>query len=260
MANVKKTHERRQQALAAAEACAQLLKTRFGARRVIPFGSLAGQGPWHERSDIDLAVEGLASADFFPAYSACRDLLPRGMNLDLVPLENVHPEMRARILGEVQMPGDPKQALKGLIEDELTALERVVMRTKEALDTLDEEPAQLALQGLASYLHQFYTGAESIFERIVVWLGEEMPQGEHWHIDLLNQMAVEREGTRPAVIDERLRDRLKDYLDFRHFFRHAYGYDLEWGKIQPLAEGMSETLEALREQLDTFMASLANDQ
>ncbi len=133
--------KRKEQALEAAEACIRLLKERFGARRVILFGSIARQGTWHGRSDIDLAVEGLAPAEFFPAYSACRDLLPRGLELDLVPLGSAYPEMRARILGEVEMPNDPTLALQGLTEDELVTLKRVVESTEEALASLSEDPS-----------------------------------------------------------------------------------------------------------------------
>lgn len=247
---------RREEALVVAEACATLLRERFGARRVILFGSLAGQGPWHECSDIDLAVEGLPPADFFPAYSACRDLLPQGMELDLVPLEDAHPQMRARILGEVEMASNAVLALKGLIEDELTTLERIVEHTEEGLAMLSDPPGQFELHGLAAYIHQFYTGVESIFERIVVYLGEEMPRGEYWHVDLLNQMVEEREAIRPPVLDEPLRARLKEYLDFRHFFRHAYGYTPEWVKMRPLAEGMGRTQASLREQLERFFGRL----
>jgi predicted nucleotidyltransferase len=249
--------ERKEQALEAAEACIRLLKERFGARRVILFGSIAGQGPWHGRSDIDLAVEGLAPEEFFPAYSACCDLLPRGLELDLVPLEDAYPEMRARILGEVKMPDDPMLALRGLIEDELVALERVVENTEEALALLSDDPSQFELHGLAAYLHQLYTGVESIFERIAVWSGEGLPRGEYWHVDLLNQMAEEQAGVRPAVINEPLRARLREYLGFRHFFRHAYGYTLLWNKMRWKAESMSETLVMLREQLRVFFEAMS---
>ncbi|RME46017.1 MAG: nucleotidyltransferase domain-containing protein [Chloroflexi bacterium] len=248
--------KRKTQALEAAEACSRLLKERFGARRVILFGSLAGQGPWHGGSDIDLAVEGLEPADFFPAYSACRDLVPRGLELDLIPLEDAYPEMRARILGEVEMPDDPVLALQELIRDELTTLERVVESTEEALASFPDEPGQFELHGLAAYLHQFYTGVESIFERIAVGLGEGLPRGQYWHIDLLNQMAEEGPGGRPAVIDEPLRARLKDYLDFRHFFRHAYGYTLEWSKMRWKVENLSSTLAMLRAQLEAFFKAI----
>jgi len=251
--------ERREQALKVAEACARLLKERFGARRVILFGSLAGQTAWHDQSDIDLAVEGLADEDFFPAYSACRDLLPRGMELDLVPLEDAYPEMRARILGEVEMPDDPVLAMKALIEDELIALGRVAEEMEDLLIKCSRPPTRIELRAMASMLHEFYNGVERIFERIAVELGEGLPRGVHWHIDLLNQMAEPQEGKRPAVIDEPLRAWLKEYLDFRHFFRHAYGYTLQWSKMRWKVENMSETLDILREQLQAFFEAVKGD-
>lgn len=237
-----------------------LLKERFGARRVILFGSLAGQGPWHDRSDIDLAVEGIAPEEFFRAYSACWDLVTRDLSiaLDLVPLEDAYPEMRARILGEIEMPSDPTKALQKLIEDELTALQRLVQATDEAMVSLSstDSPRQFELHGLASYLHQFYTGIESIFERIAIHQGEGLPRGEYGHIELLTQMATPQPG-RPAVIDEPLRAWLKEYLDFRHFFRHAYSYTLEWSRMRWLVEGMGETLRRLREQLQAYFDHLS---
>lgn len=78
-----------------------MLRQRFGVKRVILFGSAAGDAPWHSRSDLDLAVEGLRSEDHLRALNACYELLPPGLELDLVPLESAWPEMRARILGEV---------------------------------------------------------------------------------------------------------------------------------------------------------------
>jgi predicted nucleotidyltransferase len=249
--------ERREKALAAAKACAELLKTRFGAKRVIIFGSLVGHGPWHDRSDIDLAVEGLAPADYFRALSACYELLPRGMELDLVPMEDAYPEMRARILGEVEMPKEPIPALKGLIEDELTALKRVAQEMDDLLSVCAQPPTRVELRAMASMLHEFYNGIERIFERIAIYLGEDMPRGDYWHVHLLNRMAEEQEGIRPTVIEGRLRDRLEEYLKFRHFFRHAYGYTLEWVKIRPLAEMMAGTLEELKAQLAAFLKGLA---
>ena len=150
------------------------------------------------------------------------------------------------------MPRDPILALRDLVEDELVALERVANETVAALASFSNQPTQLEMHGLASYLHQFYTGIESILERIVVRMGEGLPRGEHWHADLLNQMAKAQPGKRPAVIDGPLHARLKDYLNFRHFFRHAYGYTLEWNRMRWEAENMPETLAVLREQLHIF--------
>jgi hypothetical protein len=60
---------RRQEALATAAACAHVLKSRYGARRVIPSGSVLEEGAWHERLDLDLAVEGLSSEALWQAES-----------------------------------------------------------------------------------------------------------------------------------------------------------------------------------------------
>ncbi|HIC88571.1 MAG TPA: hypothetical protein EYP04_04115 [Anaerolineae bacterium] len=158
------------------------------------------------------------------------------------------------------MPEDPILALKGLVEDELKALERVAGQMDELLTRCADPPTWIELTAMASLLHQFYTGVESIFERIGVTLGEGLPKSAYWHIDLLNQMAEKREKVRPAVIDEPLRARLKDYLDFRQFFRHAYGYTLEWSKMRWMVESLSETLTLLREQLDAFFETLTTGQ
>ncbi len=248
---------RRAEVLAAAERCVEYLKTRYNPTRVLVFGSAAPGGRWHERSDLDIAVEGLPPEHFFRIWSELDDFLPPGLLLDLVPLEDASPELRARVLGEVPMPEDPTLALKGLVEDEFRTLARVAAKTREAIDRLADPPTEVELQAIASYLHQFYTGIESILERVALQLDGGMPRGASWHLDLLSQMAEAREGVRPAVIDEPLWARLKMYLDFRHFFRHAYGFELKWVRLSPLALGLEETFEMLRASLGRLWEKLA---
>jgi len=54
------TVQSKAKALTVAAACTRLLQVEFGAKRAIVFGSLAGQGPWHDRSDIDIAVRAIS--------------------------------------------------------------------------------------------------------------------------------------------------------------------------------------------------------
>lgn len=60
---------RRLRAWVAAHHAAARLKADFRATRVVVFGSLAeGEGTWfHERSDVDIAAWGVASADWLDA-------------------------------------------------------------------------------------------------------------------------------------------------------------------------------------------------
>jgi predicted nucleotidyltransferase len=76
---------RRQAALIAARGAAGLLKTSFGATRVLLFGSVAAAAGFHERSDIDLAVEGVPPDHFWRAWAALDDL-GSGFEIDLVDL------------------------------------------------------------------------------------------------------------------------------------------------------------------------------
>src|SRR5713101_5464296 len=248
-----------QVALALATRCARILRDRFQARRVIPFGSVVGSGTWHPGSDLDLAVEGIPPEQFFQAWAALRELLPPGLDVDLVDLEHAGEALRARILGEKTMSEDPVHALKELVEDELAALRHIVQAVQEGLGPLEETPSQFVLNALASYLHQFYTGCERILERIAVTVDGGLTGGAFSHANLLAQMARELPGKRPAVLHEALWLRLQDYLACRHFFRHAYGYTLEWTKLRPLIAGMAATLTDLQSQLTAFLDVLSRD-
>ncbi len=251
---------RRAAAWEAAQACAELLRRRFGARRVFIFGSLAGQGPWHARSDIDIAVEGLAPERYFDALRECWALLPEGLELDLIPLESAPPTLRARILGEEEMPIELTEALRREIAPELARLERLVQSLERLMRRWTGEPDEFALRSLGSILHDFYTGIERIFERIAVRIDGDLPAGPRWRTDLLWRMMSPWGESRPAVIDPALGSRLSDYLRFPRLFRHSYGFELEWERCQPLADRMVETLRELPAQLMAFLDSLAGPQ
>ncbi len=66
-----------------------------GAQRVWLFGSLARSRPQDDRSDIDLAVEGLAPELLFRMQSQLDQLL--GCPVDLVEWETASPALRAQI-------------------------------------------------------------------------------------------------------------------------------------------------------------------
>jgi len=248
-AKIKKTPLSRTEALAIAEKCARVLKEQFGVKKVYIFGSVTGVGPWHDRSDIDIAVEGLAPEDYFRALSALDEYLPRSLKVDLITLESAFPEMAANIRGEREMPEEPVEAMKQRITDELTALDRVKDQANQLLAQISDSPNFVERRAMGSILHDFYNGVERIFERIAVTLDGSLPKGEHWHQELLEQMKKEQPGIRPPVIDDALYSRLLDYLGFRHRFRNIYGNELLWIKLRPLAENISDTLAQLREQL-----------
>ena len=93
---VKGDEDARDRAMREARRLATILAQVYGARRVYLFGSLAKRDAlFAETSDIDLAVEGLASDCF---YEALGDLLSRStFMVDLKPLEAMPEFVRSHI-------------------------------------------------------------------------------------------------------------------------------------------------------------------
>jgi len=68
--------------------------------KVYLFGSLRDPNTFHEKSDIDLVVEGLPPHLYFKALAELWRQLPPGIELDLIPFEDADPELRELVLKE----------------------------------------------------------------------------------------------------------------------------------------------------------------
>ena len=88
---------------------------------------------------------------------------------------------------------------------------------------------------MASILHSFYTGLESIFKMISNRVDDFTPTSSKSHQELLDHMYT-KTSNREAVIDEDTYLLLNEYMKFRHVFRHGYTFQLKWEKMKRLAE------------------------
>lgn len=243
---------RRQVALSAVEQCIGILRERFGAEQVILFGSLAGDGPWHWNSDLDLAVVGLSPESFWEAQRQLEAVLPSWLTVDLVPLEQVDPEVQARILRTKPVSENQYLALKVRLEDELTNLERVAQGLEVALERVGAKPDEFATRALASYVDDFYQGCERLSKRVMVTLDEGLPQGERWHKMLLGQLGEPSTRGRPPLWTGALLLELDEYRRFRHRVQHLYGYELEAQRVLVLAYGVKTLLTKIKQAVATF--------
>lgn len=82
--------------LARVREVAAVLRTRFGARRVVLFGSLAHAAWFARDSDVDLAVEGVAAGQYWEAWRVAEAMIP-GRPVDLVDLETAGEGLRRAI-------------------------------------------------------------------------------------------------------------------------------------------------------------------
>jgi len=95
-AQSKDLEERRAKALELAKKASFLLRKRYGAKRVVVFGSLARRKAFSAWSDIDLAAWGIVPNKFFSAVAAVTGLSP-DFKIDLVEPDTCREAIRTSI-------------------------------------------------------------------------------------------------------------------------------------------------------------------
>lgn len=150
--------------------------------------------------------------------------------------------------------------LRKRIAVEMELLRRLLSRHPELIEKCRrEDPSHIEIDALATILHSFYGGVENLFKIIVNDLDDGLPNVPTWHTVLLARVTQPTE-SRPAVISEALAATLKDYLDFRHVFRHAYAFELQWSRMAHLVWDVEETFRRLEEEVARFLARLPKEE
>lgn len=145
--------------------------------------------------------------------------------------------------------------IPGLIADldlALANLQRVASHQSEVVDAIDRETNFFRRSAASVVLQDFYNTVEKTLQRIATELDGALPTGEAWHQQLVQRMTVAIPGRRPPVLDQELAIALSEYLRFRHLFRNIYGFDLDWGRIEPLLLELPIVIESFVASLDRF--------
>jgi len=111
-------------------------------------------------------------------------------------------------------------------------VETAMRNLKEALSR--EEKTVIELAAIGTFLHNIYSGIENILKQIMKSKGIDVPKSDTWHKELLNLSVSQR------TLSEQLADSLYEYLTFRHFFVHAYGFMLDEEQLKDLANNISD--------------------
>jgi hypothetical protein len=149
----------------------------------------------------------------------------------------------------------PYAVLIGRLRQELTQIGLIVLRVEDVNKNATLEEA-IKLESLALNLQSFYTSVERLFQLIASSLDGSVPQGLDWHRQLLQQMTIEINTIRPAVIQPSTARALDEYLRFRHVIRNLYAFELDGQRIKPLASGLRTVSEELKQDIDHFISFL----
>ncbi len=146
------------------------------------------------------------------------------------------------------------------IRRELIELEHVLARISEGWQRARRLNDDYYLDSVALNLHGFYSGLERVFALIAETIDGSLPQGENWHLLLLQQMTEETPRVRPAVISREISQRLNEYRGFRHVVRNVYTYKFDPSKVEKLVLSADDLFAQLRAELEAFASFLEQGQ
>jgi len=115
-----------------------------------------------------------------------------------------------------------------------------------------KEPDFIEKCGIAMILHSFYNGIENIILIIIKNTDYNLTNGLKWHKDLLNK-AFEQTENRSKIFRDELKMSLNEYLRFRHFVRHAYGFQLKWEDMKAILSEMTNVWGKIKEDIKLFL-------
>jgi len=147
------------------------------------------------------------------------------------------------------------QSLRAELSSEIEDLEKL-FKDFQAYTSEHHSPYSWdELRVLAGLLHDFYNGVENIFKRVVNRVDQypEILEDKNSHQSLLKYMAQDIKDTRPALLSNELRDKLEEYLRFRHVVRHAYGHRYKEKQMKPLIDNFPEVFTSFRQEIENFM-------
>ena len=143
--------------------------------------------------------------------------------------------------------------LKEKIEYEIFRINQLFDSAKPLLDLCKIKKLDFVEASAAgSFLQSFYNGVESIILLIFKNIGEKIPNDLHWHKKLLEKTFLANE-KRTILFNNEYEEKLFEYLSFRHFFRHSYGYEIDPRRLVPLINGVEALWKILERDIKIFV-------
>ncbi len=154
------------------------------------------------------------------------------------------------------MPAERFRILQGELVSDARLLDEMEGKWRLVQRKLGRvEPDEFDYVALAYTLSNLYSVMENYFLRIAK-VFENRLDPARWHRDLLERMAIEIQGTRPALLTPGEKRAIDELRAFRHVFRHVYQGQLDIEKLALVDRRAPGALAAFRDVHRRFLAAL----
>jgi hypothetical protein len=145
------------------------------------------------------------------------------------------------------------EKLKIKIVFEISQIDKLLNDSKPLLDLCRlKTPDFIEMSAAALILHSFYNGVENILRLIIKFYDTKLPNDTKWHVELLEKAFIPSEN-RKEIFNIKLQEALEEYLKFRHFVRHSYGFQLDWERMEDLVKGINDIWNKIKNDLNAFI-------
>jgi len=145
------------------------------------------------------------------------------------------------------------EKLKIRVAFEISQIDKLLNDSKPLLDLCKlKTPDFIEISAAAMLLHSFYNGIENILRLIIKFYDTQLPNDIKWHMELLEKAFVSNEN-RKEIFNIELQQPLDEYLKFRHFVRHSYGFQLDWERMEDLVMGINNVWDKVKNDINAFI-------
>ena len=144
--------------------------------------------------------------------------------------------------------------LKSEMEAQIRAIDEIYIRIEARRKNLED---QTQWESLAYQLHNLYCAFEDLFKIVADYFENTIEDRVKYHSELLRRMSIHIEGIRPSLLTDEAFGLLDGLRGFRHFFRHAYGYEIDPRKVKIVLEDALRLKGLYKDLVANFIEKLA---
>ena len=138
---------------------------------------------------------------------------------------------------------------KAKIVYEISQIDELLGKSQFLLSLVKtKETDYIEITAIGGFLHSFYNCIENIFILIGKSLNFDFNSSPQWHRKLIDYMFAQ-----PDFLPSDLRLLLTEYMGFRHFYRHTYGYTIKWEKCSHLFLGITDFWQTVKDAINKYI-------
>ena len=141
--------------------------------------------------------------------------------------------------------------LKAEMQVQIGEIDKIYTKLEERR----REKGRAGIESTGYQLHNLYCAFEDLFKIAADAFENHIQDESQYHIELLRRMTMSIEEVRPPLLSTESYQLLDALRAFRHFFRHAYTYELDERKVRIVLEDAIKLRELYRQDIERFLDS-----